>query len=89
VDLQPNEALSMSSPSDVLPESARVAGVIQIIMFCWVPGKGWLATRRGISDLPADTMSEAWVVQQARTGWKAMMGRLKKEAELDAAKEGG
>lgn len=62
-------------------------GVVQLYLTMWVPGRGWLATRRGISvcnlssgELIRDHLSDEEVLAlEAKTGYRAMMHALKRE----------
>ena len=61
----------------------KVEGQVQLVMAQWVPGKGWLTTRRGITvcgPIAAQPTGEDAVALEAKTGYRALQHRLAKEA---------
>lgn len=67
-----------------LPKPRPIDGLIQMIIYVYVPGKGYLATRRGITmcNLSGATgpglSEEEMIVLEAKSGYRAITHRLAK-----------
>ena len=72
-------------PGDAATEAVgfhKMDGMIQLVMAVWVPGKGWLHTRRGIvrhGIIHPPTEDE--IVLEARGAYRAITHRLKEATD--------